>query len=221
MEHQASESIRSPTAEPESPVDMMLSEQSGAFEMDDIPMDMATPISSPVRDTIQSSTVSCPESQETWTPVKRETTPARPSTPTPEPPTPPLPSSVQPLPTTYSSPPPYCADTELTSTAPHRNTPEPVATRQPSAEPERVVVPQVPFKSPDLPTDQPAGATSKPTSVQPQSIQPPKRTHNNPNGVFARDQVMPWTFHVLNAENHRLEVVNIEVCVLLIVLNGF
>jgi hypothetical protein len=33
----------------------------------------------------------------------------------------------------------------------------------------------------------------------------------NPTGVFARDQVMPWTFHVLNGDRQRLAVMSIEV----------
>lgn len=212
MEYQVIEPTRSPAAEPDLPDDMMLSEQSEVLEMDDIPMDMATPISSPVRDTFQSHPVSGTTPQDAWTASFRETTPPRPSTATPEPPTPPLPPPAQTIPTTQSSPHPHRVDTESTSTAFHQPTPESVATRQPSPESAPVEVAQDVFKTPDLPIHQPTTSSLKRTYVQPQPIQAPKRTRHNPNGVFARDQVMPWAFHALNAEKHRMAVMNIEVC---------
>ena len=42
--------------------------------------------------------------------------------------------------------------------------------------------------------------------------QAPRRVRHNPEGVFAKGHVMPWTFHVLNADRHRSVVTNIEVC---------
>jgi hypothetical protein len=41
--------------------------------------------------------------------------------------------------------------------------------------------------------------------------QTPIPAQHNRQGVFARDQVLPWTFHVIDAERHRLAVMNITV----------
>lgn len=146
-----------------------------------------------MRDTFQSHPFSGTTPQDAWTASIREKTPRRPSTATPEPPTPPLPPPAQTIPTTHSSSPPHRVDTGSTETAP-------------------VEVAQEVFKTPDLPIHQPTTSSLKRTYVQPQPIQPPKRTRHNPNGVFVRDQVMSWAFHVLNTEKHQMAVMDIEVC---------
>lgn len=146
--------------------------------------------------------------EQTWTPPVSHAAPLIPFMALLQP----LPSPAQPLARMSVDPrlpSPAAVTTEPVST-PRSITPAPAASKQ------RTMT-ESPAQDDPISQISVIPATDRTTQLLPRNastpIAPaPRRVRHNPEGVFAKGHVMPWTFHVLNADRHRSFVMNIEVC---------
>lgn len=146
--------------------------------------------------------------EQTWTPPVSHATPLTPFVALPQP----LPSPVQPVARISVDPrlPSLAAVTIEPVSAPRTITPVSAASRQRTvteSPAQNGPISQIPVMPMTDRTPQPL-LRKEPTPI----AQAPRRARHNPEGVFAKGHVMPWTFHVLNADRHRSVVRSIEVC---------
>jgi len=146
--------------------------------------------------------------EQTWTPPVSHATPLTPFMALAQP----IPSPVQPLARISVDPrlPSPAAVIAEPIPAPRTITPVSAASRQ------RTVTESSAQDGPNTQTPvmpmRNRAAQSMPTKEPTPISQAPRRVRHDPEGVFAKGHVMPWTFHVVNADRHRSVVRSIEVC---------